>query len=204
MDKPLFSEAIKVKDGVFYNMPFHQRRMNRTAVRFYGRTLDLELSPQSIPTAMRTGLYKCRVEYSDRILRTEFIPYSMRVIRSMALVEADTVEYAYKFLNRDRLNELWKQSGSDEIILLKDGCVTDSSSSNLVFRDNTGFYTPDTFLLPGTKREFLLQKGIISPRRIRRQDLHIYQEVYLINAMIDLEDRVSFPVHRIDFRGEEF
>lgn len=197
MTGPVFSEAIKVKEGIFYNLPFHQDRMNRTTRHFFGTEIELNLTPEQIPAGQRTGLYKCRVIYSDRILGIEFIPYSPRVIRSMAFVRDDTAEYPYKFTDRDRLNFLLKESGCDEIILVKKGYVTDSSSSNLVFKDETGFYTPFSFLLPGTQRARLLEEGVISEREIPLDEVSRYSEVYLINAMIDLEDRVSFPVREI-------
>ena len=80
---------------------------------------------------------------------------------------------------------------------MKQGQITDTSFSNVVFRACDGLYTPSAFLLNGTRRQRLLREGIVREREIRVADLTRYQGVFLINAMIDLSDRVYVPVERI-------
>lgn len=194
MITPTFSEVIKVKDGLFYNLTYHQARMNSTASHYFGKTLELNLTPDMIPLDSRSGLVKCRVVYSDEILSLEFIPYSFRLVTSVEIVHDDTIEYSYKSTDRRCLNNLLRSSGCDEIIIVKNGFVTDSSSANLVFEDPSGLFTPASYLLPGTKRKYLLDNGIISERNVKLHDLKKVTKVYLINAMIDLEDNVTLPV----------
>ncbi len=56
---------------------------------------------------------------------------------------------------------------ADDIIITKNGNITDSSFSNLVFESSDGaLFTPETYLLEGgTKRKFLLKNGIIREKK---------------------------------------
>ncbi|MDL2290047.1 aminotransferase class IV [Paludibacteraceae bacterium OttesenSCG-928-F17] len=197
MTSKIFIETIKIKDGVFYDSPFHTARMNKTAKEFFKKDKNFTLTDEIIPAEYRQGLVKCRILYSDKILSIDFTPYSFRKIDQLQLVINNEIEYAYKYQNREIFDELKKQS-TEEILIAKNGYITDTSYTNVVFQDKTGFYTPDTFLLPGTKREKLLQQGIIHERKIHINDLHKYDCIYLINAMMDLEDEIKIPVSKIN------
>ena len=95
------------------------------------------------------------------------------------------------------LNQLLNpEQENEEIIIVKDGLVTDSSYSNLVFRQGNVWYTPSTYLLNGVKRQRLLQQEFIFEREIRPEDLDKYSKVSLINAMLDPGD-ISLPVDNI-------
>lgn len=190
MGQPTFSEVIKLKDGIFHNLSLHIERMNRTCLHFYNQTIRPESFIQNIPADSREGLIKCRVVYSDKVEQVTFTPYAFKEIKTVAIVHDDTIDYSYKSTDRSKLNRLLEESGCDEIILIKDGFVTDSSAANLVLKDSSGLYTPGTYLLPGTKREHLLQKGIITERVVQAEALANVDCIYLINAMIDLEDKI--------------
>jgi len=69
--------------------------------------------------------------------------------------------------------------------------------SNVVFRKNGEFFTPHTYLLNGTKRQRLLRESIIKEAAITVDNLHEFEHVYLINAMLDIEDGVGCPVQSI-------
>lgn len=194
MREPMFSEAIKLKDGVLYNLSYHEMRMRRTTEHFFGINFPLLIE---IPEDKMTGLFKCRIVYSNQIHSVEFIPYSFRAIRRLALVKDDSIDYVYKYTDRVALNTLLAKSGCDDIIIIKDGHITDASSSNLVFEDKTGLYTPDSYLLRGTKREYLLDKGVIKERAIKVENIKEYDSIYLINAMVDLEDRIMAPITQL-------
>ncbi len=190
-----FSEAIKVKDGVFYNLAGHEARAARTSMHHFGCGIRLDLTSEMIPPDLRTGLVKCRVVYGKHgVESVEFTPYSFREIKTVAIVRDDTIDYTYKSTDRSRLNGLLKASGCDEIIIVKDGFVTDASAANLVLEDATGLYTPSTCLLSGTKRAALITAGTIRERDIRSEDLHNFSTIRLINAMIELEDNMILPL----------
>lgn len=193
MIKPTFSEVIKVKDGLFCNLPYHVARMNRTAKHFFGKEIEYAFAPESIPACKQTGLVKCRVVYSDEILETEFSDYSFKPVKTIAIVHDNTIEYPYKSTDRSRLNELLEASGCDEIIIVKNGYVTDSSCANIVLEDGSELYTPSTCLLPGIKREYLLNSSMVSERAVQLDDLLNVEKIHFINAMADLGDNVVCP-----------
>ena len=193
----LFSEAIKLKDGVLYNLPYHQRRMNETTQTFYRTKADLSVIKAMVLARMNSGLYKCRVLYSDKIEKVEFIPYIFRNPETVAVVADDEIDYAYKYADRSRIDSLLQKSGCDDMIIVKNGLVTDASSSNLVFKSQEGLFTPKNYLLPGTKRQFLLDRGKIKERDITVNDLQAFDTVYFINAMVDLEDGIKKEIRRL-------
>ncbi len=194
----MFSEAIKLKDGIFYNLEYHQARLNRTQEKFYSPKIDLSLLCSLIPDYPQKGLFKCRLAYHDEIEKIEFIPYTFKIVDKVGVVIDNEIDYEYKYTNRDRLNYLLENSGCDDIIIIKNGYITDSFSSNLIFKSDEGWFTPDTFLLSGTKRQLLLDKGIIKERKISLEDVKQYQQIYFINAMVDIEDNISIDVQNLN------
>lgn len=194
MIEPTFSEVIKVNNSTFCNLPLHVARVRETTRHFFGEPLELMISNQDIPKTVGMGLVKCRIIYARTVQSIEFTPYTRRKIGSMALVCSNDIDYRYKSTNRSIFSSLFAYSGSDEILIVKNGRITDSSFSNVVFEDATGFYTPSFCLLPGVKRAALLQEMRIKLRDIMVSDISSYSRLYLINAMIDLEDGVCFSV----------
>lgn len=195
MNEPLFIETIKVKDGVFYNLPLHVARLERTAIHFFGTAPSLTLSAEMIPEELRHGLVKCRVTYSSRIVSVEFEPYTFRRIASLTLVEDNDIDYTYKSTDRNLLNTLYSHKASgDDILIVKNGWITDTSYANVVFENAEGLFTPKSYLLGGIKRQYLLEKGIIKEIPINKDDIASFEKLYLINAMIDIEDEIGILV----------
>ena len=92
-----------------------------------------------------------------------------------------------KYTDRSLINTLFAQRGAcDEIIIIKNGKVTDCSIGNLIFRQGKKWYTPDTPLLLGTQREKLLQEGKIQECTIFQEDIVNFDEIKIINAMNSL------------------
>jgi 4-amino-4-deoxychorismate lyase len=117
---------------------------------------------------------------------------------TLELVMAENLDYGYKYLDRSALNNLKAKSQADDIIIVQDGFVTDTSIANLVFENDRGFFTPQKHLLPGIKRESLLAAGVIKLKNISAADLKDYTRVRLINAMIDLEDNLGANIEDIN------
>ena len=111
MNQPLFIETIKIKDGVFYNLPLHIARLERTAIHFYGVSPSLNLSEDIIPRSLRKGIVKCRITYSSRIESIEFEPYVFKYLSSLTLVEDNDIDYTYKAVDRSRINTLYSCRG---------------------------------------------------------------------------------------------
>lgn len=194
-----FVETIKVLDGQFCNLEAHERRARRTVEAIWGKSLAWEVGKMIIPVEMCSGLVKCRVVYDWEVREVSFQPYVMRQIRSLRLVDGDKVDYRYKSTDRSMFIRLMEQRGEcDDVLIVRDGWVTDTSFTNVVFEDVVGgLYTPDTYLLEGTRRQSLLDVGKIQACPIRVEDIGHFQRVLLVNAMIGLEDEISVPVVNI-------
>lgn len=192
MSNPRFIETIKVKDGSFCNLSLHSRRAIRTSEIHFGVSLNFDIPTDIIPMDMRIGIVKCRILYSDTVESITFEPYRFRPITNLALVYDNDIDYTYKSEDRSRLQSLVSQKGNcDEILIVKNGYITDTSYSNIVLENNEGLFTPSTPLLAGIKRQLLIDAGTIIEKDIKVDDLHKYSRAYLINAMIDLDDNVG-------------
>jgi len=185
-----FVETICIQDGKARNLRYHIDRMNRTIRQFFPHltsVTEADLLPQIL---QESGLQKARVVYSaEGITERTFAPYALRTIQNIALVEDNEINYRWKSTDRTPLTrQREKAPHADEVIIIKDGCVTDTSYTNLCFYDGHEWFTPDTPLLPGTMRQYLLDQGLIKPRHILATDILHYQRVSLINAMMVLGD----------------
>ena len=199
MKESSFVEVVKVMNGVFVDPQPHIERMLRTTLHFFSTPLNAELTDDIIPIHLRFGLVKCRIVYNSKIVSISFEPYKIRNIRSLALVEHNSIDYSYKYLNRDSINKLLLlREDCDDILIVKNSMITDTSYTNIVFKDSKGIlYTPTNCLLAGTKRKKLLETGVIHKKEILVDDIHLYEGVYLINTMIDIEDNLFVGVDSI-------
>lgn len=194
----LFIESIKCKDGKLFNLEYHQVRVNRTIAEFYPNK-SIDLSSINIPQYFGEGIYKLRIIYSDSIEKYEFLPYKIKQINSLKIVQSDDLVYDYKYFDRTALSLLLtKRKKCDEIIICQKGLVTDSSYSNLVFEQDGKLYTPQSPLLKGTKREKLINDGILIPKDIEISSISKYQKIHLINSMIDL-DECCVNIENVEF-----
>ena len=183
-------ETIKCKDGKLFNIEFHQVRFEKAQKEYFGISPNTKLTEEIIiPEFAKSGLFRCRVTYSEQIDSIEFFLYKIRTINSLKLVEDNEIDYRYKYSDREKLNQLFEKRGNcDDIIIVKNGCLTDSFVSNLVLSDGEKWWTPNTPLLPGTQRAKLLREEKIFENRITTQDLYKYKKVGLINALNNFEE----------------
>lgn len=193
-------ETLKVKNGKLFNVAYHNYRMNTARQKLFNCTDEIDLG-KAIPLKRPgKGLVKCRVLYDQKVREIHFIPYAFPIIRSLQLVVDDTVEYAFKYANRQKLKVLFDQRrGSDDVLIIKNGQVTDSYFCNLVFEKSGTLFTPAACLLKGTKRQRLLDTGRVKETVILPEDIPKFNKVYLVNAMIDPEDDVSVAIENISF-----
>ncbi len=194
----MFLETICIKNGIVQGIEAHQARMRDTALRFGFHAPELPDLSAQVPTELRDSQkVKCSVIYHEQILNITFTAYQQKKIDSLKLVEA-IVAYSFKFSDRSVFNTLLQEKGDcDEILILKNGCITDTSFSNVVFSKDDQFFTPDSYLLNGIKRQQLLREKKIRETRITLDNLHHFDIVYLINAMLDIEDSARLSVEKI-------
>ena len=185
----LLIESIKLLDGEFYNLFYHEQRINKSLKELCGidEHSDLErfLKKLNYPDK---GLYKCRIIYDDTRKEIEFVPYTPRPIQSLKIVENNRVRYDHKYNDRRTLDKLYAMRGEcDDILIVKDNLVTDTYYCNIVFRRNSKWYTPWSTLLAGTMRQSLIDKGVIEVEMITKDDINSFSSCKLINAMLGFD-----------------
>lgn len=140
----------------------------------------------AIPATVGQGVFKARLVYGKTVESITFTPYTPRLVRTLTPVVADALEYPYKYADRSALEACLSLKGeADDILLIKQGFVTDTSYSNIIVCLNGQWLTPSTFLLNGTCRQRLLHEGLIREAPIRLEDLTDCREIRLINAMLN-------------------
>lgn len=145
-------------------------------------SLEKHLSRKLLPDH---GIYKCRILYDIKILKTEIEKYIPKEIFSFRLVTDNQISYEYKFSDRRRL--LRGKSKGEDLIFVKNDLITDTTFSNLAVMLDDMWYTPAQPLLRGTMRSFLLENGKIQERNISVAEFLNCEKFRLINAMLPLE-----------------
>lgn len=188
-----FIETIRIEDGQIYNLDYHTKRCNNTRVSFWKNCVPLDLHDFISPPASK-GIYKCRITYGEEVGEVTYAPYQMRQVTSLHLVFSDTIDYTYKSLQREELNALYAQRGrADDVIIVKNGYLTDTSIANIALYDGHTWFTPACPLLCGTKRAELLDKHFLIEKDIPQNSLMDYSHIMLFNAMIDWK-RIVLPI----------
>ncbi|WP_304336996.1 aminotransferase class IV [Capnocytophaga leadbetteri] len=192
-----FIETIKLSDGRVFHLEYHQERVCNTFLRFFPNQKVLLLSDIIEKITLPTqGKHKIRIVYGSERPSVEVLPYQIKPITTIKCVEADFLDYSYKFLDRTFLNTLKESAGTDEVIFVKNDKVTDSSYANIIFFDGRQWLTPSTFLLNGTCRRRLLKEGKIKEAPIHYTDIHYFEQIGFINAMLDIGE-LSLPISQL-------
>jgi len=201
MNKLQFIETIKVVDGMFINPELHLFRIKQMMKDICDKSITDKLFQEMIiPEDMRHGVIKCRILYSSYIERVDFQHYTPRDISSLKLVEGTGLDYSKKYADRSLLMELLqKKEICDDVLIIQNNRITDTSYSNVVLSDGFGYYTPTTYLLNGIRRQSLLAQKKIIPIELSVNDLLSFDKLHLINAMLDLEDGITISTKDILF-----
>ena len=179
--KSKYLETIKIVDREVYNLKYHQQRLDKT---IGGGIITLKeiIKPQDF------GVLRCRIIYDKDTYSVEYLPYQKREIKTLKLVFDDTVEYAQKSENREKLNTLLEQKEDcDDVLIVKEGLITDTTIANIAFFDGDIWLTPKQPLLEGTMRAKLLDEKKIFATYISYKDIYKFKKVALMNAMIDFD-----------------
>jgi 4-amino-4-deoxychorismate lyase len=192
-------ETIKIKDGIPRYLPWHQRRMDYAFHVLIGSANPFQLEGLiKVPEEYSQGVYKCRILYSGTDYSIEYTEYTPRTISSLKLVHCDILDYSHKYSNRSMLTNLVDEKGdADDILIVREGLITDTSFSNILFFDGKEWLTPAEPLLEGTCRNRLLAEGEISTANIHLEDLPDYSVFRLINAMLDFDGQPDIKIESI-------
>jgi 4-amino-4-deoxychorismate lyase len=179
-------ETIKIEDGHVKNIEWHNQRCNKSRFELFKEKSLLNLLDFIQPP--QKGLYRCRILYDKAIKSVEYIPYTPKKIDSLKIVQSN-INYSYKYNDRAELNNLLEE-GYDDVIIEKNGLLTDTSIANIAFYNGKIWLTPTKPLLEGTMRAKLLSEKFLIRKNIKSDDIQEFSHFALMNAMI------GFQIHK--------
>ncbi|AWX07690.1 aminotransferase class IV [Prevotella intermedia] len=187
-----FIETMCVEQGKIINLDYHLERIKNTRKHFWNTEKTVPTDQLSALAATQDSRAKLRFTYDkENIYDLSCTPYNTRKIERLKLLESNDIEYRYKSVDRSEINLLKAQTEpTDEIIIVKQNNLTDTSYTNIALFDGSQWITPSTPLLKGTRRAQLLDAGRLIEREVLATDLKSFQSISLINAMMDLEELV--------------
>lgn len=176
-----YFETIKCDDYEVFHLEYHEKRIARTI----GKNINL----QEYIYPLTNELLKCKVIYNqDEIINVIFTPYSKKEITVFQLVYDDQISYNYKYENRENIESLSAQKqNANEIIIVKNNLITDTSIANIAIYLEGQWFTPKTPLLQGTTRARYLDRVKIKELDITVEMLEKAEKIALLNAMIDFD-----------------
>ena len=178
----LLLETIKIQEGEVANISYHQKRLNQSRQALFGTQGSIDLQKEI--QAPLKGLFRCRVLYNTKIQKIEYLPYTPKTITSLRVVRAN-IDYSYKYANRASFTRLLHaHQDVDEVIIEKNGYLSDTTMANIAFYDGKCWVTPKRPLLQGTMRAKLLTEKKLIEKDIPKEALRGYENVALMNAMI--------------------
>ncbi len=187
-----FFETLKITQGEIQNLSLHNKRLNHTIKENFGVDANIDLSKHVQQEDY--GLRRCKVIYGKSIKEIQFFPLIPRIFQSFKVLEADIV-YNFKNVDREDITSLFNQKGTcDDIIMIKDGLVTDTSIANIAMYDGLKWITPKSPLLKGTFRESMLEKQLLLEKDVKIKDIKNVTRFALMNALIGF-----YEVKRVKF-----
>ena len=181
-----FVETIRIEGGKAMNLPLHEARMNATRAHFAPHAAPISLQKWLDDAPLSDERIKARVVYDvNGVCETTFQTYKRREIQWLRMVEDNDISYTFKSTDRHELGHLLAlRDGCDEVLIVKNGLITDTSFTNVAFFDGHKWLTPAQPLLNGTMRQWLLQCGQLTEAQITPASLASFQRIMLFNAMI--------------------
>lgn len=189
-------ETFCLLDGELLNLPYHSARVGRSLGREYPITPFTDVVSREVSRLGATkGKWRASITYTwQGIESIKLTPYRLPQITSFRLIDIEDNFYSKKWADRSRLDEYKNllPQGVEPIFVLK-GQITDTSFTNILVERDGKLYTPSTPLLLGTKRDKLLSDGTIHSIPLSSAELHTYEQIHLINAMLD-PGEVALPL----------
>lgn len=184
----MYFETIRCEDFEVFNLNWHKRRIADTV------SFNINLEEYIYPPSEE--LLKCKVLYDcSGIIDIEYTPYIPKDIKSFKIVYDDGIDYKYKTVDRENINKLYeKKENRDEIIIIKNDFVTDTSIANIAILVKDQWYTPKIPLLNGTTRQRYIESGILKEYDIDLGFLLKSEKIALLNAMIDFKTIENFEI----------
>lgn len=178
-------ETIKIVNGQAQHLLYHNQRLNasRKALFHLHDVIDLN---NVILNPPQTGIYRCRVIYTTQIESVEYSVYTEKIFKRFKIVEIDDITYDFKYFNREVFNKLAvHKEEADDILIVKQGFVTDTSIANIAIWQENRWLTPKNPLLQGTTRARLLDASKITKAPLTVSSLEKSTKMAIMNALID-------------------
>jgi len=196
----LLLESVKIKDNIIYNIEYHNIRLNNSRKILFGCDDFIDLKNYIDVDKKSNGLFKCRIICNEKVVEMTYEPYKMRKISTIKAVYDNEIDYTHKTLDKEKFNKLlFKKGNCDDILIIKNGLITDTSFSNVIFYDGNKYLTPANPLLKGTNRQKLIDEKVIFEDDIKPDDFNKFKYIQFINAMVDIEDGMILDIDRIFF-----
>lgn len=185
----LFLETIAIIDRTPQHIHYHQKRVNTCSLF----QLEPFLNKISVATSKK---YKLSVIFNEtQVEKYQLVPYQPGKMERFKLLVDNDIDYSFKYADRTHLDTLKSKRGNcDEVIIIKNEEVTDSTFANLIFYDGKQWITPKNPLLKGTCRTRLIENCLISPQTITVPQLLQFSKLMLINAMLDFDEARAIPI----------
>ena len=178
----LFLETLCVKEGLLQNLSYHQERIDRTLHHF---NITTKYDLKTLLTPPSDDFLRCRILYNSDQFEVSFHDYQKQTIQKLQLVTSNNLHYDFKYADRSALERLSLQKDdADDILIVKDGFITDTTIANIAFFNGEHWLTPKSPLLLGTTRARLLDEKKIITADIHVEDIQQFQYFALMNAMI--------------------
>jgi 4-amino-4-deoxychorismate lyase len=183
-----YFETIKCEDFEIFHLNYHKKRVMNTI------GLNINLEEYIYPPTK--DLLKCKVVYDQSgVLEVSFDKYTKKDIKIFKLVYNDKIIYDKKNINRFEINNLLlKKEKSDEIIIIQNNLVTDTSIANIAIFFNDEWITPNQPLLQGITKNRLIEKGKLKPKDITVKMLKKCTKIATLNAMVDFNIIEDFEI----------
>ncbi len=124
------------------------------------------------------------------------MPYVPKKIKTLQLIEIGQYTYPHKWTDRSVINAAFAQRGNcDDVLMTKNGLLTDASYANIVLFDGSNWLTPAIPLFEGVQRSYLLDQKKIQTATIATTDLSHYQSFQLINALNPFDVKNETPLN---------
>lgn len=180
----MFFETIKIFNSQAYNLEYHERIMKRTI----GAKLSFSLSEALMcDDDCKDGLFEAKIIYdlSGNFIGKEIKPFKIQDISKIKIIHS-TIDYDKKYCDRSEIdNLLLQKEDADDIIIVKDGFVTDASNANVALMVANKWYTPKHPLINGSTRLRFLERGFLQERDFNEEDLKSASKIAFLSSMLD-------------------
>ena len=173
-------ETLLCVDGNISHLVWHQARFDRTQKEYFGTHSHILLAAHLHPP--KEGRFRIRIVYDTQIQSVEYIPYTPKEILTLGLVES-SIEYDYKYANREALVSLIPPS-VDDVLITCNNELKDTTIANIALLIEGVWVTPLHPLLKGTTRERLLASGFLKAASLTTASLQKAEKFAIMNALI--------------------